>query len=113
MKYFTFLLIITSSSFLFSCRSVEKLVDKGRYDEAIDFTDKWIHIYPGLYVLHLNLAVADSLLGRDEDAKTEVEKALKFYPNLSLKKQEHFLGFKDQNDKNRYISALRKAGLPE
>jgi superkiller protein 3 len=90
----------------------EALIQTGRYDEAIEYTDEWIDLYP-VWGLHLNLAIAYSLSGREDDAKTQVAKILEFDPKFSLKRHEKFVGFKDQNDINRIIDALRKAGMPE
>jgi adenylate cyclase len=87
----------------------------GRYEELIDLTNKWIHRYPDPFWTrwsHINLAAAYSLLGREEDAKMEVAKVLKTDPNMSLKWIEKRLMFRDQDDRNRFINALRKAGLP-
>jgi tetratricopeptide (TPR) repeat protein len=87
----------------------------GRYEELIDLTNKWIDLRPDpLWSLwsHLNLAAAYSRLGREKDAKTEAAKVLKVVPEISLGYIEWGLFFMDQDDINRYINALRKAGLP-
>jgi adenylate cyclase len=84
-----------------------------QYEEIIDFYNKRIHHVPPWTAFHYDLAVAYSLLGREEEAKTEVAKALKIDPNISIRQIEKTLFYSNPDDRNRYISALRKAGMPE
>jgi Tfp pilus assembly protein PilF len=55
-------------------------------------------------------------LGREAEARAEVEKYLEHDPDFSVKEHAEWLrGFvyKDQSWQDRYIEVLRKAGLPE
>jgi len=92
----------------------EAYVQVELYDEAIDFINKWIHLYPNLLKLRLPLLVAYIMVGRDEDAKTEAAKVLKLDPKFSIKKYEISRGhYKNQDYINLFLNGLRKAGLPE
>jgi adenylate cyclase len=88
----------------------------GRFEELIDFINKWIYLRPEpswLWWSHIHLAAAYSLLGRDEDAKTEVVKVIEVDPEISLELIEKSVWLYNQDHINRYINALRKVGLPE
>ncbi len=55
-------------------------------------------------------------LGREAQARAEAEKYLEHDPSFSVKGHAEWLGgfvYKDQSWQDRYIEALRKAGLPE
>jgi adenylate cyclase len=84
-----------------------------RYEEIIDLFNKSIRHYPPQSAFHECLAVAYVLIGRVEEAKGELAKALNIDPNISIKQIEKILWFSNPDDRNRYISALRKAGMPE
>jgi Flp pilus assembly protein TadD len=58
-----------------------------RYDETIDFIDKWIHHYPPQWSFHQLLAIAYALLGREDD-KMEFAEVLKIDPNISVKQNK-------------------------
>jgi hypothetical protein len=60
---------------------------------------------------YLGLTAAYSLLGREKEAVEAAAKVLSIDPKLSSGRYEKNLSNKDQTDKDRYISALRKAGL--
>jgi hypothetical protein len=59
----------------------------------------------------MGLAAAYSYLGHEKDARATAAKVLKLNPNFSLKYYATMLPFKNQNDRDRLINALRKAGL--
>ena len=89
-----------------------------QYEELIDFTNKWIYLRPDPFWSqwsHINLAAAYNQLGQEEKAKTEVAKILKADPDISLKYIEKMVSrmFGNEDDRNRYLYALRKSGLPE
>ena len=62
---------------------------------------------------HLLLAGIQSELGRKEEAQAEVAEVLRISPRASLEGQRERMPFKDQAVLERYLNALRKAGLPE
>ena len=88
----------------------------GRYEEMINFTNKWIHLRTNdLWIKwsHINLAVAFNLLGLEEDAKAETEKLLELSPYYSIDLIKKALFFMKNDDLKQYISALRNTGIPE
>jgi hypothetical protein len=51
--------------------------------------------------------------GRMQDARSTVKEGLRRFPKLSIKIPMRVLRYKDPADKERIISNLRKAGVPE
>jgi hypothetical protein len=50
-------------------------------------------------------------LGREEEGRKEAREILKIDPKFSLENQAKILPYKNQADIDRFIEALRKAGL--
>jgi hypothetical protein len=50
-------------------------------------------------------------LGREEDAHSEAAEVLEIDPEFSLERYAKTLPFKNKSNKDRYVDALRKAGL--
>ncbi len=50
--------------------------------------------------------------GREEEARAEAAEVLRISPKFTLEKWEKRVRFKYEEDKERAMSALRKAGLP-
>jgi adenylate cyclase len=84
----------------------------GRYEEALATLKKVLTLNPNILGAHLTLAACYAELGRLEEARAEVAEALRFNPNASLEgfKQQN-LPFKDPAALERFLAALRKAGL--
>jgi tetratricopeptide (TPR) repeat protein len=61
---------------------------------------------------HRNLAAVYVRLGRLEEARAEVLKLLEKNPHFTLR-SENNSPYKDENRRERFISDLRKAGMPE
>jgi adenylate cyclase len=86
--------------------------DMGRYEEAIAEFRKALRLYPDSLLPHLGLAATYSLMGREQEAHAETAEILRIDPKFSLNRHaKDFLSFKNQNDADRYIESLRKAGL--
>ena len=85
----------------------------GRYEEAIEAGKKATTASPNDPIAHLLLTAAYSLAGRQEEARIEAEEVRRLNPKISLAFLGKFTPFKNQADKEHYIGALRKAGLPE
>jgi TolB-like protein/Tfp pilus assembly protein PilF len=83
----------------------------GQYEEAIKWCEKAVHQEPNSLFARLFMAMAYSLAGRDEEARVEAAEVLRIHPKFSLKKFAKEVGYKNQEDKERLIRALRKAGL--
>jgi TolB-like protein/class 3 adenylate cyclase/Flp pilus assembly protein TadD len=83
----------------------------GQYQEAITQYKKALRIAPNNIIAHIALAGTYSLLGRDEEARAEAEEVLRLNPKFSLESYAKMLPFKNQAQIDRFIEALRKAGL--
>jgi adenylate cyclase len=84
----------------------------GRYEEAIPKLKKALIHKPKSFGVLLNLAACYSELGREEEAHAIVEQLLKLNPKFSLERYAKRMLHRGAV-KERYLSALRKAGFPE
>jgi adenylate cyclase len=82
-----------------------------KYEEAVAEYKKAVELNPDYRDAHIGLAATYSVLGREKEARTEVEEILRIEPNFSLKKYAKFMYF--QVGLESEIEGLRKAGLPE
>ncbi len=83
----------------------------GRYEEAIEEYKKAVKIDSDYRDAHVGLAATYAVLGREEEARTEVSEILRIEPSFSIKKYEKFMFF--QVGLEPEIEGLRKAGLPD
>jgi adenylate cyclase len=83
----------------------------GRYEDAIATLKTAVTRNPDHLPLHLHLAVSYSEVGRDEEARAEVAELLRLSPAFSLEGVRRVMPFKDPAEGERYLAALRKAGL--
>ena len=83
----------------------------GQYQEAITQYKKALRIAPNNIIAHIALAGTYSLLGRNEEARAEAEEVLRLNPKFSLESYAKMLPFKNQAQTDRFVEALRKAGL--
>jgi adenylate cyclase len=83
----------------------------GRYAEALDALKKALTLTPNWLATHLYLAVIYSESGREEEARAEAAEVLKLSPNSSVEGWRQRLPFKDPAETERFVAALRKAGL--
>jgi adenylate cyclase len=84
----------------------------GRYEEAIPKLKKGLALKPKSFPFLLNLAACYSALGREEEAHAIVEQLLKLNPKFSLERFSKTMLHRGAV-KERYLAALRKAGLPD
>jgi adenylate cyclase len=82
----------------------------GRYEEAITPLKKALTLSPNFQPAHVNLAACYAELGREDEARAEVAEILRLIPNWSLEVVKQ-LPYKDPAVSERYLAALRKAGL--
>jgi adenylate cyclase len=70
---------------------------------------------PAFFYTHIYLGAIYAELGRQEEAAASVEKLLRLYPGFTIEKLiEERRKWNEPDDMiNRWVSALRKAGLPE
>jgi len=83
----------------------------GRYEEAIATLQRALAHNPNFLLAHLQLAAAYSELGREEEARAEAAEVLRINPNFSLEGTRQRVPFKDPAQVERYLAALRQAGL--
>lgn len=83
----------------------------GQYEEAIEACDKIIKKQSDFIFAHIGLAATYSLMGRGKDAHEAALKVLKIDPEFSLRNFAKTSPMKNQDELERFIEALRKAGL--
>jgi adenylate cyclase len=91
--------------------------DVGRYEDALDeFMRLLDRSKKGEFnpeFTHINLAATYAMLGKEKEARKQAAEVIRINPKFSLKFEAKRLGFKNQADTDRWIDALRKAGLPD
>jgi adenylate cyclase len=88
-------------------------LDNGQYKKAIEMCKKARSANPDNISIYLTLAASYSSLNRSEDARKAVEEVLRINQDFSLEYFVNTLPYKNQEKLDKYINALRKAGLPE
>ena len=83
----------------------------GQYEQAIEECKKATTREPDNFGAQLALTVAYSLSGRDEEAHATASEVLRLNPKFSVAYYSKTLKYKNQTDRDRFIGALRKAGL--
>jgi len=88
-----------------------------RYEEALEAWERLLERclkgeFPPLYA-HLTLSAAYMELGRNEEARAHAAEVLRINPKFSLESYAKTQPYKNKADIERYIAALRKAGLPD
>ncbi len=85
----------------------------GRYEEAIVTYKKFVEREPHRIDQYPWLAVINSAMGNEKQARIEAEELLKNWPTFTLKQWRPRLRFKDEAVNDRIINYASKAGLPE
>ena len=84
----------------------------GQYEEAIAAFEKAIDLWSDFLSSHIGLTASYSLAGRMEEARAEAVEVLRINPKTSLEGIGKYGWYNFQKaDKDRFINALRKAGL--
>jgi adenylate cyclase len=83
----------------------------GRSEKARAPLQRHLSRYPNFLPAHLMLAVAYSELGQAAEARAEAAEVLRINPKSSLEIERQRRPIKDPAVLERYIAALRKAGL--
>lgn len=68
---------------------------------------------PPPLVSHLGLCAVYAELGREVEAKTHVQEILNIKPDFSLEEAKKSHRWRDAKNSERWLSSLRKAGIPE
>ena len=82
----------------------------GQYKEALSALKKALDIRPNFFAIHVNLAATYIHLGREEEARAAAAEVRRIVPKFSLKRFIK-VQYKNQEDTERLLGALRKAGL--
>jgi len=83
----------------------------GRYEEAVTIFKKLLQKLPDNLQGQMGLTATYSMMGRDADARAQAKEVLRIDPNFSVDSYSKRWGYKNKDDWNRYMDALRKAGL--
>jgi adenylate cyclase len=83
----------------------------GKCEEAIAECEKALQLETDNLYTHITTTVAYSLCGREEEARATAAEVLRINPKFSCDYFAKRLTYKNQADKDRFIEALRKAGL--
>jgi len=84
----------------------------GEFKDAITAFKKSIAMWPDNVYAHIGLTAAYGMAGREEDARAEAAEVLRINPKINLEDiaKNGYFNYK-KADKERFINALRKAGL--
>ncbi len=82
-----------------------------QYNEAITWCEEAVRQEPNSLFSRLFLAAAYSRAGRSEEAQIEAAEVLRINPKFSLEKFAKSMTYKNPEDVERTVNALRKAGL--
>jgi adenylate cyclase len=82
-----------------------------QYDEAIKWCEKAVHQEPNDLLGRVMMAAVYSLSGHDEKARAEADEVLRIQPKLTLEKFKKKVTYKNKSDAEKFLGALRKAGL--
>ncbi len=102
---------ITAEANFYCFLSVPYLM-MGQYEEAIAASKKAISLWPQYMYGHILLTAAYNMSDRMEEARAQAAEVLRINPKITLKDiaKNGYLNYK-KADKERFINALRKAGL--
>jgi adenylate cyclase len=83
----------------------------GRYEEAITNYKKALDRAPKYELAQIGLTASYSSAGREEEARAQAAEVLRVNPKCSLEYLTKTIPYKNPVYKERFIDALRKAGL--
>jgi TolB-like protein len=83
----------------------------GQYEQAVEYYKRLLQDQPDHFLGNAGLTATYCEMGRLEEARTQAAEVLRVDPKFSLERYSTTLRYKNPADKERYIDALRKAGL--
>jgi len=86
---------------------------KGDYEQAVIFGRRVVQGNPDFINGYKPLIASLGHLGRHQEAKSYVEKLLSLEPNFTVRRFGKVYPFKHAADRERYMTGLRLAGVPE
>ena len=84
-----------------------------QYDEAIKWCEKAVHQEPNDLLGRVMMTVVYSMSGRDKEAHAEAAEVLRIQPKFTIGKFKKKVTYKNKSDAEKFLGALRKAGIPE
>ena len=66
---------------------------------------------PDFYIAYVGLTLCYALLGREDEARVSADNALRINPKLSFAEWANKYPYKNKEDTERLLEALRKLGL--
>jgi len=84
-----------------------------QYEDAIVACESMIHMNPNSLSPYITLASCHSLLNQMDKARQDVTEILRIDPQYSIGQFALTMPFKNKEELELYLEALRKAGLPE
>ncbi|MFC1878069.1 adenylate/guanylate cyclase domain-containing protein [Thermodesulfobacteriota bacterium] len=87
--------------------------NNGQYEKAIELCKKGLSGNPDNLSVYLTLTISYSLFNYTEEANKAAEEVLRIDPNFSLEYYAKTIPYKHQETGDKYVEALRKAGLPD
>jgi adenylate cyclase len=85
----------------------------GRYEDAVQWAQKSVQSREDLSIGYRCLAASYACLGRDDEARTAFQEALRWQPEVSVGHLRLTLASANPEFAERFIGGLRKAGLKE
>jgi len=86
----------------------------GRYEEGVAACKKAVDIQPNNILSQVALTFAYTVSGREEEARATAAQVLRLDPDFSVARfAKKTLKYKNKSDTERFVVALRKAGLPD
>jgi len=83
----------------------------GRFEEAVLAYKKALQRSPDNFLAHVALTATYSMMGREQEARTQAAEVLRLNPKFSVDSYVKKLPFKDQSINDNLADALRKVGL--
>ena len=80
---------------------------------AIELAKKALRGNPDQLTPYLTFAASYSFLNRTEEASKAIQEILRMHPHFTVDHHSNIVPFRNQEELDKYINALRKAGLPE
>lgn len=84
-----------------------------RYFEAIECERRALQERPRLVAALRMLAVCYAEVGKTDEGRAAISEVMHLEPDISMRKLSVRRGYSRQTDQERYVAALRRAGIPE
>lgn len=85
----------------------------GEYDKAIEAQEETLSRNTLTLLTRARLAAIYALKGEPDNAREQAAKLLELKPDFTIEGWSRFLSYKNPEDRDKELNALRLAGLPE